>query len=176
MLAGVNGAILLLLGFVFAAAALAKLASPDTFRATIRKLYGPRAAGLMTIAVPVAELLLAAWLISGASPRKAAAASVVVLLVFTAVLMRIWRKGLTCGCFGEASESAPAGMARNAVLIALAAWVAQQPETTANDGPWSLGAGMILGRWTLVIGAACAWACAAAVVRRRREVMFGASE
>jgi uncharacterized membrane protein YphA (DoxX/SURF4 family) len=171
----VNGAILLLLGAVFAAAALAKFTSPQTFRATLGKLYGPRAAGPMTIAVPGAELLLAAWLISGASPRKAAAASVVVLLVFTAVLMRIWRKGLTCGCFGELSESAPAGVARNVVLIALAAWVAMLPESSAIDGPWSMGPGMILGRWTLVIGAACAWVCATAVVRRR-GMIFGTRE
>ena len=88
------------------------------------------------------------------------------MLVFTSVLSRIWRKGLTCGCFGEASESAPAGIARNLVLIALAAWVAMSPEASTVDGPWSLGIGMVLGRWTLVIGAACAWACIVQVVRR----------
>jgi uncharacterized membrane protein YphA (DoxX/SURF4 family) len=172
----VNGAILLLLGAVFAAAALAKFASPEPFRATLRTLYGRRAAAPMAVAVPVMEALLAAWLVSGASPRKATALAVVMLLVFTAVLMRIWRKGLTCGCFGEASESAPAGMARNVALIALGAWVAMAPETAVIDGPWSLGWGTILGRWTLVVGAACAWACAVQVVRRRGMIFGGASE
>src|SRR5678815_4084009 len=75
---GMNGAILLLLGVVFAAAAPAKFASPQPFRATIRKLYGPRAAGPMSVAIPVVELLLGGWLISGASPQKAAAVAVVV--------------------------------------------------------------------------------------------------
>jgi uncharacterized membrane protein YphA (DoxX/SURF4 family) len=166
----VVGAILLLLGGVFAAAAVAKFASPEPFRATLRKLYGPTLARPIAIVVPVGELLLGGWLISGASPRKAAAVAVVVLLVFTATLMRIWRKGLTCGCFGEASESAPAGMARNVALIALGAWVVTLPETRAIDGPWSLGPGAVLGRLTLVLGAACAWACVVQVVQRRRMI------
>jgi hypothetical protein len=38
-----------------------------------------------------------------------------------------------------------------------------------------MGPGMILGRWTLVIGAACAWVCATAVVRRR-GMIFGTRE
>jgi uncharacterized membrane protein YphA (DoxX/SURF4 family) len=172
----VNGAILLLLGVVFATAALAKFASPEPFRATIRRLYGPRAAGPMSLVIPVMELLLGGWLISGASPQKAAAVAVVVLLAFTAVLMRIWRKGLTCGCFGEASESAPAGMARNVMLIALGTWVAMLPEARAIDGPWSMGPGVIVGRWTLVIGAACAWACAVQIVQRRGMIFGAASE
>lgn len=167
MLPGVHGAILLLLGVVFAAAAVAKLASPEPFRATVRKLYGPRAVTPMGVGVPLMELLLGAWLISGVSPQKAAAVAVVLLLMFTAVLMRIRRKGLTCGCFGEASESAPAGMARNVILIALGAWVAtSSQEASTVDGPWSLGIGMVLGRWTLIIGAACAWACLVQIMRR----------
>jgi hypothetical protein len=173
-LPGVNGAILLLLGVVFAAAAVAKLTSPEPFRATIRKLYGSRAVTPMGVGVPVVEFLLGAWLVSSTAPLKAAAVAVVVLLLFTAVLMRIWRKGLTCGCFGKASESAPAGILRNLILIALGAWVAMQPVTSTIDGPWSLGPGMVFGRWTLVVGAACAWACVVQVVRRR-GLLFSAS-
>jgi hypothetical protein len=39
-----------------------------------------------------------------------------------------------------------------------------------------MGPGMILGRCTLVIGAACASACAVQVVRRREMIFGGASE
>jgi uncharacterized membrane protein YphA (DoxX/SURF4 family) len=166
MLPDVHGAILLLLGVVFIAAALAKLTSPEPFRATVRKLYGPRAVTPIGVGVPITELFLGAWLISGAFPHHSSAVALVLLLVFTSVLMRIWRKGLTCGCFGEASESAPAGIARNIILIALAAWIAMSPLASTVDGPWSLGTGMVLGRWTLVFGAACAWACVVQVVRR----------
>lgn len=165
------GVILLLLGVVFAAAGLSKLASPEPFRSTVLKLFGARAVTPMGLGVPIVELALGSWLVSGAMPRHAAAASVIVLLGFTAVLLRIWRKGLTCGCFGDASESAPSGIARNAVLIALALSVAL-PEalSSTGDGPWSDGPGMILGRWTVVIGAACAWACVVALVRRRKLI------
>lgn len=168
-----SGAILLLLGFVFALAGALKLFSPERFRDTLRKLLTPRVAPAVSVAVPVLELVLAAWLVSGVAPRQAAGAAIVVLLVFCAVLLRIWRRGLTCGCFGEAADSAPSGLVRNVILIALAATVAV-PEALPET-PWSLGLGMVVGRMTVVLGAACFWPCLVALVQRR-NLIFSAGE
>jgi uncharacterized membrane protein YphA (DoxX/SURF4 family) len=160
------GAIVLLLAFVFALAGISKLLSPDRFRATLRKLMPLGAATVMVRAIPLTELLLAAWLVSGLAPRQAAGIAIIVLLMFTAALLRMLRKGLGgCGCFGEAADSAPAGLVRNVLLIALAACVAL-PQN-ASDGPWSSGEGAIVGRLTLVLGAACLWSCLVALVERR---------
>jgi uncharacterized membrane protein YphA (DoxX/SURF4 family) len=163
------GAILLLLGLVFALAGASKLLSPDAFRATLRKLVPASAVRLIVVGLPVFELLLGAWLISGVAPRQAAGAAVVVLLGFCAVLFRIWRRGLTCGCFGEMADSAPSGLARNVLLIAMAAYVAL-PDGPVVDGPWSAGAGNVVGRLTVVLGAACLWPCLVALVQRRKMI------
>ncbi len=167
---GMSGAILLLLGAVFVTAGVSKLASPDPFRNTLRKLVAPSLAGPMTVGIPMQELLLAMWLLSGVAPRHAAAVAVVVLLGFSSVLLRMWRKGLTgCGCFGEAADSAPTGLARNAILIALALGVVLPSDEVI--GPWSGGAGEIVGRLTLVLGAACLWPCAVAAGQRRKFIL-----
>ena len=165
-----SGAILLLLAAVFAAAGVSKILSPEPFRATLRKLMpAPLAAGASR-AIPALELALSAWLLTGVAARQAAGVAIVVLLAFTAVLLRMLRRGLSgCGCFGEAVDSAPAGLARNVILIALAACVAL-PETTP-EGPWSDGAVMIVGRLTLVVGAACLWPCLVALVQRRNFIL-----
>lgn len=161
------GAILLLLGTVFAAAGVSKLLSPDPFRNTLRKLVPAALVGPVSIGIPVQELLLAMWLITGVAPREAAAVAVVVLLGFTSILLKMWRRGMSgCGCFGEAADSAPSGIARNVVLIALALCVALPAQPI--DGPWSAGVGAIVGRFTLVVGAACLWPCAVSVAQRRR--------
>jgi uncharacterized membrane protein YphA (DoxX/SURF4 family) len=163
-----TGAILLLLGAVFAVAGISKLLSPDPFRTTLRKLMPQTVAHPATYAIPVQELVLAAWLLSGLAPRLAAAVTILVLLGFSSVLLRIWRLGLSCGCFGAAAESAPAGLARNAAMILLAACVAL-PDVRIQ-GPWAGGAGTVVARLTIALGAACFWTCAVAVVRRRQFI------
>src|SRR5690348_9764028 len=105
-----SGTILLLLAFVFGLAGAMKLGSPEQFRDTMRKLFGARLARPLSVTVPVLEIALALWLLTGLAPRQAAAVSILVLLVFSAALLRIWRRGLTCGCFGEAGDSAPSGL------------------------------------------------------------------
>jgi uncharacterized membrane protein YphA (DoxX/SURF4 family) len=167
-----SGTILLLLGFVFGLAGAIKLLSPEQFRDTLRKLLGARLARPLSAAVPVLELALAVWLLGGVAPREAAAVSILVLLLFSAALLRIWRRGLTCGCFGEAGESAPSGLVRNVILIVLAATVAL-PQA-APETPWSAGAGIIIGRVTVVIGAACLWACLVALFQQRKFVFSSA--
>jgi hypothetical protein len=115
----------------------------------------------------VQELILAGWLLSGVAPRAAAAVAVLVLLGFSAALLRMWRKGVSgCGCFGEAADSAPAGLVRNVLLIGLATAGVVLP-AAAPAGPWSGGAAEVVGRGTLLVGAACLWACGVAVARRR---------
>lgn len=165
------GVIVVLLGVLFIIAAVTKLSSPDSFRAALRKLIGPPLAGFATRAIPALELLVGASLVLGVYPRQITAIAVVMLLVFSAALLRMWRKGVTgCACFGEASESAPAGLARNAILIALAlAFVVlppRDPDVWAHD--WRAVAAQL----TVVLGAISAWPLAVALVKRR-DMIFG---
>jgi uncharacterized membrane protein YphA (DoxX/SURF4 family) len=164
------GTILLLLSVGFVVAGVAKLAAPERFRATLRKLMPAGAARLAGTGVPILELLLAAWLVSGIAPRHAAATAMLVLLAFSIMLRKMWRRGLSCGCFGEVADSAPSGLARNAILIALAACVALPATFDANDSPWAGGPTLVLGRFTIVLGAACLWPCLVALLQRRQNL------
>ncbi len=165
------GVIVVLLGVLFVVAGMTKLSSPEPFRAALRKLLGPPLAGFATRAIPVIELFVGALLLLGIYPRKLSAVAVVMLLVFSAALLRMWRKGVSgCGCFGEASESAPSGLARNAILIALALAFVVLPEQ--EPGVWAHDWRSVSAQLTVVLGAVCAWPLAVALFNRRGMV-FG---
>ncbi len=162
------GAILILLACVFGLAGVSKLGAPDAFRSTLRKLLPFWMVVPTSIIVPVTELALAALLLSGLAPRLGAAISIAVLVGFTVVLRRMWYEGVKgCGCFGEASESAPSGIARNLVLITTALFVVLSKQPVQTYGP-SLG--ILLGQLTLVLGALCTWPAAVALVQRRNMI------
>ena len=76
----------LLLAGTLAVAALAKLADRAAFRATLSRLVTPPLARILAVAVPAAELALAAALVCGLGGRLAPAAALLLLLAFTAVL------------------------------------------------------------------------------------------
>lgn len=159
------GAMVAILALIFAAAGIAKLRGREMFRARLRKLL-PRALVAPTaVGVPVAELLLAAWLVSGYVRPVAAACAAGMLILFSVVLLRMWRIGLEgCGCFGEEAEGSGfvSALARNLLLIAGALWIAGVRKTTVFEHGWDGAAG----QGTVVIGAVCLWVCAAAVARR----------
>ena len=165
--AAVAAAACLLLAGTLAVAALAKLADRAAFRATLSRLVAPPLARTLTLAVPAAELALAAALVCGLGGRLAPAAALLLLLAFTAVLGR----AVPCRCFGAAGDGDPAAArVRNALLGAAAAALIVWPA-----GPlWEVPAGELAGAATVAAGLACAWSLARALTlqagaRRRRR-------
>ncbi len=161
-------AIVFLLAVVFALAAVSKLRSREAFQAVLRKLMPGGWDVSLSRLVPIGELLLAAFLLSGISTRWAAMTSILALAVFTWFLTRMRRFGLQgCACFGEESDSATAatGIARNLMLILGAAWIAARPDSVHLwNGDWPL----LFGQATIVLGALCLWPCVVAMINRRQ--------
>ncbi|MCW6005689.1 redoxin family protein [Micromonospora sp. CPCC 205371] len=119
----------ILLGAVLICAAAGKLRHRAAFAAFAvsvrrhvgvpRRLAGPAAAGVVA-----AELGVGGALLSGLAPAMAFLAAAVLLLPFTAVLVRSVRRRLAvpCNCFGRTGDPvAGRHVARNGVLLAAAA-------------------------------------------------------
>lgn len=152
-----------LLGAVFGIAGIAKLARPRAFHGTLVRLVGRRAAGPPARVLPVAECLLALWLLSGLAPRPAAALALLLLAAMSAFLWRLARRGqeLGCACFGELAAATPGrALARNAALGGAAVAVLVAPEAR----PGSLG--QALGLASVTAGIACVWMLAGALAGR----------
>ena len=125
-----------ILAFVFAAAGVAKALNPvpigETMGLLFGGLFGPWVASGGAIAALVfAEVLLAAWLISGWRPRLALGATIAALLAFTGSLVALLLIEPTspCGCglpaiSGNTAVDNGLGIARNLILaiIAVVAW------------------------------------------------------
>ncbi len=110
----------LVLAAVLVFAAIAKLRAPEATRRHTVALLGPRGAAVAS-ALPWVELGVAVALVLWWSAVPGIVATLL-LLVFTAVVVRAQLRRLPCPCFGGASEQAagPKQVMRNAVLIALA--------------------------------------------------------
>lgn len=125
-----------ILAFVFAAAGIAKALNPEPIGETMGLLFGGLlgpwvASGGAIAALVLAEVLLAAWLISGWRPRLALVATIAALLAFTASLfaLLIVEPTSPCGCglpaiSGNTAVDNGLGIARNLILviIAVVAW------------------------------------------------------
>jgi uncharacterized membrane protein YphA (DoxX/SURF4 family) len=154
----VAAAACLLLAGTLGVAALAKLADRPGFQAALGAVAPPQRARWLAVAVPVAELLLALALVTGAGGRVAPAAALLLLIAFSAVLAR----GVPCRCFG--SETDPgAARVRNVLLggiaLALIAW---------PPGPlWAIQPEELAGAGTVATGLACAWFLARALEAQR---------
>jgi hypothetical protein len=162
------GAVILILAVVFVSAAIAKLRSKDAFRAVLRALFPRAVVEPAVVIVPVAELALGAFLLSGISPNRAFECAIAVLAVFTLVLGVMWWRGIKgCACFGEAVNTATtgSGMVRNIILMAAAAFVAKEPEPITF---WNRDISFLIGQLTVVIGAFCLWATVSALVNQRK--------
>jgi hypothetical protein len=116
---GMSAAALLALTFAWAGAA--KLGRQAETAAGFGEL-GLGRPGALARAVPLVELTLAVALL--AAPAGGAAAALVLLACFSAVLVRALRRGLEvrCACFGRASGPplSAAELVRNGLLAALA--------------------------------------------------------
>jgi hypothetical protein len=110
----------LALAVVFGWAGVAKLAhGEDTARSFAA--FGLPWPERLAVAVPAAELVLAAVLV--AAPAVGAVLSLAVLAGFSTLLALARRRGRTagCGCFGGARPAPPSvELARNAVLLVVA--------------------------------------------------------
>jgi peroxiredoxin len=154
------------LALVLAAAGVGKLRDQaGTREAVVGFGVTPALAPALAILVPVAELAIAVLLIPVATAARAALAALVLLAVFTAAMLLNLSRGRTppCNCFGVASRR-PIGtrtLVRNAVLMALAAFVAIAGWNDAGSGllEWLSGlstpviAGIVLaGAFALSVG------------------------
>jgi hypothetical protein len=147
----VAAAACLLLAGTLGVAALAKLADRPAFQATLGTVVPPQRARRLAVAVPVAELLLAVALVTGAGGRGAPVAALLLLVAFSVVLSR----GVPCRCFGSDTDPGAARV-RNVLLgataLALIAW---------PPGPlWAIEPDELAGAATVAAGLACAWSLA----------------
>lgn len=115
----------LALASVFGLAGVAKLGDRTASASTL-EAFGlrPRLASVAGVALPAAELSVAAALLPSASARWAAAAGLILLLIFNAGIANALRHGRTpdCNCFGQVA-SAPINrgmLVRNAILALVA--------------------------------------------------------
>ncbi len=118
----------LVLGLVFAAAAVGKLARRRDGAVDV-EAFGvpPRMAGPVAALLPVAELAVAGSMLWAPSAVAGAAAGLFLLVLFTCLVGLNLRRGRRppCRCFGRASET-PIGIGtvlRNVVLMGLAVLV-----------------------------------------------------
>jgi peroxiredoxin/uncharacterized membrane protein YphA (DoxX/SURF4 family) len=128
----------LVLTAVFLTAGIAKLLDLAGSRRAVRDFGVPeRAAGIVGIALPLAEIATGLALIFRPSARWGAVAALLLLLVFLAGIGRALARGEQpdCHCFGQI-HSAPASLAtlaRNAVLAGLAVVVLSYGSGPAVD-------------------------------------------
>ncbi|MEO7299254.1 MAG: MauE/DoxX family redox-associated membrane protein [Verrucomicrobiota bacterium] len=165
-----SGTIILLLSTIFILAAISKLRSRDAFQAVLINLIPASLLGPVSIIVPILELLLAGFLLSGIAPQKSIIAAIAILAVFTLILLEMWRRGIKgCACFGETVNSATSssGVIRNLILILAACLIVKEPGPITFIGP---DISSFLARITVVVGALCFWPCLVALISRRKLI------
>jgi thiol-disulfide isomerase/thioredoxin len=147
------------LAVVFVIAAAAKFLDPDGTRRMVIDFGLPsRLASVLALAIPSAELLVAALLFVPVSAYAGSAGALALILVFTAAIAANLLRGHapSCRCFGQL-QAKPAGwstVARNGLLAALALFA-----LLARDPPSQYGVFDWFSRWeatallSLVIGA-----------------------
>jgi hypothetical protein len=131
----------IVLGGVFLAAGVAKATSSGgrRFEASLRGFgFGAAAARPVARLLPLIEIALAALLLAGAAVRVAAIATMALLVLFDAVIVRVLVRGdrVDCGCFGAASQRPVSigTLGRNAALTVVAAVAAAEGRLAA---PWT---------------------------------------
>jgi len=102
-------------------AAVQKLRHRATARAQTVALLGARAGPAVALVLPFVELALAILLVLWPSPVPGIVAALL-LLGFTAVVVRAELRRLPCPCFGSVSDrpAGPLEVLRNGVLLACA--------------------------------------------------------
>ena len=124
-----------LIGLVFAAAALGKLGDLDSFAKQIHnfRLVPVAIENLVAIFLPWVELLAALALILGVRARAGALLTAAMMAVFTVAVSQAVLRGLDfeCGCFGTADGSriGVLKLAENLVMLAVAVIASLRPRS-----------------------------------------------
>lgn len=119
----------LALAAVFLTAGIAKLRDPAGTRTAVVDFGAPRwAAAPLAVALPAAELAIAALLLFATTATWGAIDAIVLLVIFTAAVSIALARGRApdCHCFGQIGAKPASGrtLVRNGVLIAMAGVVA----------------------------------------------------
>ena len=164
MTTGLSGALAVLLAAVLAWAGVLKLRPATEFGDALAVLLPPALRSRARNAVPVVELGLAGWLLSGAAARLAGLASAALLAVFVAAQALLRRAGHPgCGCFGGATVRTGLDRVRTVALLGIALAVA----TFSSGGPAS-DAELLAAQIVVALGLLLTWYCGTALVVWRR--------
>ncbi|MCW2953024.1 MAG: hypothetical protein JWQ48_2194 [Conexibacter sp.] len=152
----------LALAAVFALAAAGKLADGEGARTAVARFGAPLAlAGPLAIVLTAVELAIAAGLVIVTSAALAAVAAAALLVLFSLAIARVLARGEApdCHCFGTVG-AAPVGrstLARNAALLAAAAFVAIAGRDGAGTSLGDVGAGVLVVGALIALQAAFSW-------------------
>jgi hypothetical protein len=154
----VSGALAVLLAAVLTWAGVLKLRPATEFRDALAVLLPTALRAGARTAVPLAELALAGWLLSGVAPRLAGLTSAVLLAVFATAQVLLHRAGHPgCGCFGGATVRTGPDRARNVALLGIALVY-----TAFSRGPaWQ--ADLLVAQVAVALGLLLTWYCGAAL-------------
>jgi uncharacterized membrane protein YphA (DoxX/SURF4 family) len=111
------------LAVTFAISGAAKVRSRRALPAAMRAFGVPaRAAGVAAIVVPAVELALAVALLVAWTSRWPVWVAIVVLVAFTALLVRAAVRHVPCPCFGVVDDApvGPVAVVRNGAFLAIA--------------------------------------------------------
>ena len=130
----------LVLGVIFFLSGLTKLGVAGAFAATINSYELSLPQGLvqaMAVGLPVIEIGLVVWLLSGLFLRVSALLSGIIMMVFLVAVMQAWARGLdiNCGCFAG-PDGNPLGLALVGMLGPVGTWLQNEkagPEAIARD-------------------------------------------
>jgi Methylamine utilisation protein MauE len=155
----------LILSVTFGMSALAKAVQPAAFVQSLRSaglhLF---TASILRDAIPVIEIILAGFLISGSHVALSAGlyGTIVVLMAFTAWIswLLVRRPGSTCGCFGARQRQLrPTSLIRNALLMAVAVGALAAARQAASPLPkLSLLPPLLFGGLLLTLKIRTSWA------------------
>lgn len=135
----------LILGGVLLVAGLLKIGHLDASVQSVRlyQLLPWDLAAVFGLALPIIEIAVGLMLITGTFTRIAAIIGGLLMLAFIIGIASVWARGISidCGCFSPggvvdpSKTQYPLEIARDAGLLALAAWAAWKPTSPfAVDG------------------------------------------
>ena len=123
----------LVLGALFAWAAVGKLADPSSFARSIAnyRIVSAEMTAAFASIIPVVELVITLALLAGVWTRGAATGAALLLAGFTVAMAQAMARGinLDCGCFGAAGAAVVGWptIVRNVVLLGLGVLIATAP-------------------------------------------------
>lgn len=131
-----------MLAAIFLYAGYTKVRNPLAFAIAVDtyQLLPAWAVLVVAYALPWLELMLGVWLLAGIALRYGATVTTALLTAFftTMVITRLRGIESDCGCFGFGEPISPLTLARDAVFLGLAfylaisAWRAPRPHTDAS--------------------------------------------